>query len=75
MAAFHNITTAQLRQVLALRERIEFLQARLASIRGETVPAPTKRKAGRPKDKRTVFPKARAKIGAAQKAWWAKTKA
>ena len=41
MAAFHDITADQLRQVIHLRERIEFLQNLLSRLRSGT-----KRKAG-----------------------------
>ena len=77
MATFHELSTAQLRQALQLREQIETLQQKLSSILGgkDSVPAAkTKGKKGRPAGKRTLSPEARAKIAAAQQARWARVK-
>ena len=77
MATFHELSTAQLRQALQLREQIEALQQKLGSILGgkESPPAASKKgKQGRPAGKRTVSPEARAKIAAAQQARWARVK-
>jgi uncharacterized small protein (DUF1192 family) len=71
MSDLHNLSVAQLRQVIALKEQIEELQAELDSITGgeSAAPAPAGRK------KRRMSAAARAAIGRAQKARWAKAKA
>ena len=75
MATFHDLTTAQLKQAVKIREQIESLQKKLEALLGGTAPTDKiKRRAGRPAGKRTVSDEARAKIAAAQKARWAKTK-
>ena len=59
MSAFHDLTAAQLRHVIHLKERIEYLQGLLASLGGAAVPATaTKKKVGRP---RTESPGTRGK--------------
>ncbi len=74
MATFHELTTAQLRQALQLREQIETYQQKLDTLLGgASVPAP-KAKGSAPSKKRTMSAAGRAKIAAAQKARWAKTK-
>lgn len=79
MATFHELSTAQLRQALQLREQIEALQQKLGELLGGGKPtAPTakaKKPVGRRGGKRQMSDEARAKIAAAQKARWAKTKA
>jgi trehalose/maltose hydrolase-like predicted phosphorylase len=69
-----NLTTAQLNQIIDLKEQIEALQSQLDSIvdSGGEIPIPSKLKGG--KKKRHMSASARAKIAAAQKARWAKTK-
>lgn|SRR6266853_422211 len=75
-----NLT--QLKQAIALAERIESLQAELASLFGggsSAAPAAPPAsfavaKPGRRRVRRTMSPEARAKIAAAQRARWAKTK-
>ena len=58
-----------------MREQIESLQQKLDALLGGSVPATkTKKKVGRPAGKRIMSDEARAKIAAAQKARWAKTK-
>ncbi len=79
MATFHELSTAQLRQALQLREQIEVLQRKLGVLLGgersaSATVAKTKKPVGRPAGKRTMSAAARAKIAAAQKARWAKTK-
>ena len=77
MATFHELSTAQLRQALQLREQIETLQQKLSSILGGKESAPVakpKGKKGRPAGKRTLSAEARAKIAAAQQARWARVK-
>jgi hypothetical protein len=74
-------TLIQLKEAITIAEQIEGLQARLASLLGGSVssasvdPAPKAAptpvaKAG----KRTMSPEARARIAAAQRARWAKSK-
>lgn len=70
----------QLKRALAISEQIEKLQAELASILGSraTAPASAPAKTETPKPaksgKRTMSPEARARIAAAQRARWAKSK-
>ena len=66
MPTFHDITTDQLRQMIHLRERIDFLQELLRKLRGD-VPTGPKRKVGRPTGKRTMPTAARAGMAAGQK--------
>jgi hypothetical protein len=69
MTNIQNLTVAQLRKVVAIREEIEQLEAQLASIAGdgELAAAPKARR-------RKMSRAARAAIGAAQRARWAKVK-
>jgi hypothetical protein len=79
MINIQNLTSSQLRKVLAIKERIEQLESELEAITGEessssaAVPVSTgsASKAGR----RTMSPAARARIAAAQRARWAKVHA
>ena len=79
MPTFHELSTAQLRQALQLREQIEVLQRKLGALLGGgrsasvAATAKTKKPVGRPAGKRTMSAEGRAKIAAAQKARWAKT--
>jgi hypothetical protein len=76
MSNLHNLTVAQLREVVAIKEQIEKLQGELDSIVGGEEPpaeAPAVRGPGRPR-RRRMSPAARAAIGAAQRARWAKTR-
>ena len=67
-----NLSAAQLRRAAALQEKIEAMQAELASLLGSSAPSG----AGKPaKKKRTMSAAARKKIAAAQKARWAARKA
>ena len=79
MPTFHELSSAQLRQALQLREQIETLQQKLGAILGEAPakesPAKAPRAAGPVKRKRTLSAEGRARIGAAAKARWAKVKA
>ena len=80
MLTFHELSSAQLRQALQLREQIETLQQKLSALLGgapSARPAAEKTKRSRVpvKGKRTMSAEARAKIGAAAKARWAKVKA
>jgi len=69
MTELQNLTVAQLRRVISIKEKIESLTDQLTAISGETS-APQKRP-GRRKMSRA----ARAAIAAAQRARWAKAKA
>ena len=74
MVSFHDITTDQLRQMLHLKERIEFLQGVLSSLRGGAARATaTKKKVAR-KGKRSMSPETIEKMRAAQQARWAAKK-
>lgn len=64
-----NLSAAQLRRAAALQEKIETMQAELASLLGDS-------SGGKPaKKKRTMSAAARKRIADAQKARWAKQKA
>jgi hypothetical protein len=69
MTILENLTVAQLRKVVAIKERIEQLQSELESIAGNG----SATTANTPK-KRHMSASARARIAAAQKARWAKVK-
>ena len=70
MTQLLNLTTAKLRRIIALKQQIEKLQARLEALAsGASAPL------GRPaKKKWTMSAAARLKIAAAQRARWAKVK-
>ena len=77
-------TLIQLNQAVTIAEQIEELQAKLASLVGGAsiapapIPAPAPKAASAPvakAGKRTMSPEARARIAAAQRARWAKSKA
>jgi hypothetical protein len=74
MTNLHNLTVAELREVVALKEKIEALQSEMDSIAGAAgASAPSGKPAGRGRPgKRHMSASARARIGAAQKARWAK---
>jgi hypothetical protein len=75
-----NLSVAQLKRAITIKEQIESLESELASVLGTTpapAPAPAVASAVAPapaKKKKVMSPAARAKIGAAQKARWAKLK-
>ena len=76
MSNLQNLTVAQLREVVAIKEKIEQLQSELDSIiGGESAPVGIRaaKGAGRRK-KRRMSRAARAAISAAQKARWAKVR-
>jgi hypothetical protein len=76
MTNLHNLTVADLRKAVAIKEKIEELQNELNSVGGADLTAaakPAARGPGRPR-KRQMSPAARAAIGAAQKARWAKVR-
>ena len=77
MPSFHELSTADLRQALRLREQIEALQERLHTLLGGSSPTVAARpKAAAPPaaGKRTMSAAGRARIRAAQLARWAKIK-
>jgi len=70
-------TLVQLKQAVSIAEQIEELQAKLASLigGGSVTSAPKAASAPAVKSgKRTMSPEARARIAAAQRARWAKSK-
>ena len=70
MTGLLNISTAKLKRIISLKQQIEKLSAKLETLAGGSS-APV----GRPaKKKWTMSASARAKIAAAQRARWAKTK-
>jgi hypothetical protein len=66
-----NLSTAKLKRIIALKQQIERLSAQLQSLAG----GPAIPGGKPPKKKWTMSASARAKIGAAQKARWAKVNA
>jgi hypothetical protein len=70
MTELHKLTTQQLRKIIPIKEQIESLEAEMNAITGSEAIAPAKAPGKR---KMSAF--ARAAIGAAQKARWAKVKA
>jgi len=76
MTNLHNLTVADLRKALAIKEKIEELQSELNSVAGTggmAAEKPAARGPGRPR-KRHMSAEARAAIGAAQKARWARAR-
>ena len=73
MASFHDLTTAQLRQAVQIREQIESLQGKLSALLGGSSPA-TKTSQGPTRGKRTLSAATKKKMAAAQQMRWAKTK-
>jgi hypothetical protein len=79
MTNIKDLTTAQLKRIIDIKQQIEDLENRLESIDGDGA-APIKRGPGRPKGigpvktkgKRKMSAAGRAKIAAAAKARWAK---
>ena len=71
MTNLQHITVKQLRKVVAIKERIEKLEAKLASITGGEEPAaePVVRRR-----RRKMSAAAKARIAAAQRARWARVK-
>jgi ElaB/YqjD/DUF883 family membrane-anchored ribosome-binding protein len=71
-----NLSSAQFRRAAALQEKIEAMQAELASLLGSSPDASGKGKKDKPaKKKRVMSAAARKRIAEAQKARWAKQKA
>src|SRR5208283_2056050 len=71
MTKLTDLTTTQLRQIIALKEQMETLQSELDSIAGGEVPTPEDEEF--PK-KRRRSAAVRARMAAAQRARWAKIK-
>jgi hypothetical protein len=73
-----TLTVAQLKEAIAIKEKIEALEQELASIPGTTaetpMPVPEIPVVASGPRKRKMSAAAKAKISAAQKARWAKTK-
>ena len=69
MTSLQNLTVAQLRQVISIKEKIDELEAELAAVAGGGVAA-----AAQPRGRRGMSAAGRARIAAAQKARWAKVK-
>ena len=70
MATFHDLTTAQLKQAVQMREQITSLREKLDALLGGSSITTTK-KVGRPKGKRTMSVATIEKMRAAQQARWA----
>jgi hypothetical protein len=72
MTNLQNLSVKQLRKVVAIKERIEKLEAKLASVsggdEGEAAPVVHRRR------RRKMSAAAKARIAAAQRARWAKVK-
>jgi hypothetical protein len=74
MTNLHNLTVAELRKVVAIKEQIEALQSEVDSVLGAEDAAPEAPARGRRKKRRHMSAAARARIGAAQRARWAKAR-
>jgi hypothetical protein len=69
MKSFTDLTLSQLKQAIAIREKIESLEGELSQILGGNIPTTqTAKESGRKK----VSAAGRARMAAAQKARWAK---
>lgn len=73
MVNLHNLTVAELREAVAIKEKIEALESELASVIGAESDAEEPAAPGRRK-RRHMSAAARARIGAAQRARWAKAR-
>ena len=73
MTNLYNLTVAELRKVLAIKEKIEALQSEADSVLGAEGGAPEAAAPGRRK-RRHMSASARARIGAAQRARWARAR-
>jgi uncharacterized membrane protein YqiK len=72
MTNISNLTTTQLRQIIAIKEQIEKLEGEIDSIAGEgNIPTPAADEAPR---KRRRSAAVRARMASAQQARWAKIK-
>ncbi|MGA2749709.1 MAG: hypothetical protein ABSG59_13125 [Verrucomicrobiota bacterium] len=69
MINLQNLSVGQLRKVVAIKERIERLEAKMEAVTGDSTAAPAP---GR--KRRRMSPAARARIAAAQRARWAKAR-
>ncbi|MBC8097235.1 MAG: hypothetical protein H7Y43_15635 [Akkermansiaceae bacterium] len=70
-STFSNVTADQLRRAAKIKEKIDALQSQLVSILGGTNSGAAE---PAPRRKWTMSAAARAKIGAAQRARWARTR-
>ena len=71
MTELLNLSTAKLKRIVALKQQIEKLSAKLQSLAGDAAAS-----AGKPaRKKRTMSAAGRAKIAAAARARWAKVRA
>ena len=66
MATFHDLTTAQLKQAVKIREQLEALQAKLTALLGGAATS-----SGLTKGRRTMSAATKKKMAAAQQARWA----
>lgn len=69
-----NLSVAQLKSAVAIKQRIQKLEKKLAAIIGAPVAAPVEGKSKKIRRRRKMSAEARAKIGAAQRARWARQK-
>jgi hypothetical protein len=74
MSNLHNLTVAELRKAVAIKEQIETLQSELDSIIGGEPVAVESAAPARGRKPRSMSAAGRARISAAQKARWAKAK-
>jgi hypothetical protein len=74
MSNLHNLTVAELRKAVAIKEQIEALQSELDSIIGGEPVAVESAAPSRGRKARSISAAGRARISAAQKARWAKAK-
>jgi hypothetical protein len=78
MTDLKNLTVTQLRAAIAIKEKIEALEAEIASLAGGDSHVKAKRATNAtalPKKRRKMSAKGRARMAAAAKARWAKAKA
>lgn len=73
MNSLLSLSVAQLRKVIAIKEKIEALDNELQSVLN-VAPQAGKLSVGMGRKKRTMSAAVRAKMAAARRAWWAKRK-
>jgi len=74
MSNLQNLSVAQLRKVVAIKEKLETLNAQLTSIAGVEAPAAAEAEAAPKRRRRKMSAAARAAIAAGQRRRWAKAK-
>jgi hypothetical protein len=74
MSNLRNLSVAQLRKVVAIKEELETLTAQLALIAGVEEPAAVGTEAAPKRGRRKMSPEARAAIASGQRRRWAKAK-